>query len=429
MKTKNIYILLLLLVGVFSSCKEDLTDTGEPYFNFKDVTEASSPTGLDVDYAGNTTGQQYVIRSNRSWKIVAATENDWVKFFPNEGDDDGIVKLIVSENKTFVDRQMLFTYIVDGEEQPVVFTVNQGKATPYLTVSDIAGKNINQTAQSFDINVKANVAYTFSSDASWLTLTNSVKGVSSTTLSFAATVNENLTSRTGNVSFVCAEFPALNVTLKVVQEGKGEGTVVFFENFDWLAFANTNHVFWDATNPKRFDLWTQTEWDHGWTSTPNAGSSNQPLLYATLGAAKLGKTSYGGDLISPKLANIVGTQNVLVKFKAVPYMTNTGTKDGNSLVISVIGGGTPSQTNFTIDNWPTYPAFSAAATTDALKMAEHEAYCAAFWNEPGTERSFTITGATANTQIRFLGGAMDLTTAVPNKNRMFLDDIKVLIPN
>jgi len=99
MKTKNIYILLLMVVAAFSSCKEDLTDTGEPYFALKDATEATSPTGLSIDYAGNKTGQQYVIRSNRSWKIVAASENDWVKFFPNEGDDDGIVRLIVSENK------------------------------------------------------------------------------------------------------------------------------------------------------------------------------------------------------------------------------------------------------------------------------------------------------------------------------------------
>lgn len=411
MKTKNIYILLLLLVGVFSSCKEDLGDTGEPYFNFKDVTEASSPTGLDVDYAGNTTGQQYVIRSNRSWKIVAATENDWVKFFPNEGDDDGIVKLIVSENKTFVDRQMLFTYIVDGEEQPVVFTVNQGKATPYITVSDIAGKNINQTAQSFDINVKANVAYTFSSDADWLTLTNSVKGVSSTTLSFAATANENLDSRTGNISFVCAEHPEANVTLVVKQEGKSEGTVVLFEDFSWLAYGSP--IFYTTTGETGFASWTALEQGRGWTSTLNSGSGDKPL-YARQGFVKLGKTAYGGDLISPKLSALVGTQNLLVKFKAVPYKTAAGTKDDNILVVSVIGPGTVSPSTFTIDNWPDYTA---------------DPTCTAIWADIATQRSFTITGATSETQIKFLGRDYLLTGVGAGKNRIFLDDIKVLIPN
>ncbi|MCK7536499.1 MAG: hypothetical protein MZV63_38735 [Marinilabiliales bacterium] len=47
--------------------------------------------------------------------------------------------------------------------------------------------------------------------------------------------------------------------------------------------------------------------------------------YARQGSVKLGKTGYGGDLISPALSKLVGTVNVRVTFKAIPYMTAAGT--------------------------------------------------------------------------------------------------------
>ena len=101
-------------------------------------------------------------------------------------------------------------------------------------------------------------------------------------------------------------------------------------------------------------------------------------------------------------------------------MTAAGTVDDNKLIVSVIGPGTVSQSEFIIDNWPVYPADAEAATD----------YCIGMWSAPEATRTFTITGATAETQIVFLGNAYDLrlTPERPiNKNRIFLDDIKVEI--
>ena len=162
------------------------------------------------------------------------------------------------------------------------------------------------------------------------------------------------------------------------------------------------------------DVWTDAEKAKGWTSTPNPGSSNQPLVYARTGFIKLGKTGYGGDIITPKLSALTAPTNLLVKFKAVPYMTAAGTKDDNILRISVDGPGTVSISEFTIDNWPNYAS---------------DPTCTTIWEENATERSFTITGATAETQIKFLGGGFALVGVGAGKNRIFLDDIKVLIPN
>lgn len=412
MKTTKLFILILLAFAGFTSCDKKLDETGDPYFLFKDVTEQTSPTGYTIGYIGNTTGQKYIIRSNQSWKIIEQSENSWVKFFPNEGDADGIVKVIVQQNKTFVDRSMQFAFVVDGVEQPVLFTVTQDKATPYITISDIvAGKNINQTAQDFTVTVAANVAYTYASNASWLTYKSTTVGASSTSLVFSATSNENTTSRTANIAFTCAQFPNLNASLVVKQEGKSEGTIVLFEDFNWLTYGNA--VFYTTTGETRYDSWTTTEKAKGWTTTVNPFYNNV-ALYSRPGFVKIGLTSYGGDLISPKLTAITGTKNLLVKFKAVPYMTAAGTKDDNILKVSVLGPGTVGTATFTIDNWPNY-------ATDPT--------CTAIWAALGTERSFTITGATSETQIKFLGQDYQLTGVGAGKNRVFLDDIKVLIPN
>jgi len=419
MKKGFIYILLLMVVAVFTSCdKESSQDTGEPYFNFTDATEATSPTGYDVAYAGNTAGQKFVIRSNRAWKIVADSEDTWVKFFPNEGDEDGIVKVIVDQNKTFVSREMHFTFVVDGEEQPVLFTVTQAQATPFLTISDNAGnsinkKDINQLEQTFTVNVKANVTYTYVSDSEWLTIGGENVGSTSTDISFAATANNEINQRVGHINFTCAQFPNLNTSFTVTQEGKGEGTIVLFDDFAWSTYSNT--IFPNTTDAKRYESWTSDEKAKGWSTTPNTFSNNEPLLYACYGFMKVGKTSYGGDLISPKLSNLsAGSHNVLVKFKAVPYQTAAGTQDDNYLKISVVGPGTVSVSQFVIDNWPDYTA---------------DPTCTVIWSQPNTERSFTITGATSETQIKFLGGDYNLKGVGKGKNRIFLDDIKVMIPN
>jgi hypothetical protein len=395
----------LISVGLITSCKNnDEENSGDPYFNIE-----GNPTGLTVDTKAKT--QSYVVRSNRPWQVVAQSEVTWVKVFPAEGDDDGIFQIIVNENTTFDPRTMKFAFVVDGKEQPVLFTVNQDKAIPFLTISDIAGKNINTTAQDVKINVKANVVYTYSSNASWLAFKKADVGTTGTDLTFAAEVNTNTTSRTANVTFVCAQFPALNATLVVKQEGKSEGTIVLFEDFSWLNYGSP--IFYTTTNETRFDSWTDTEKAKGWTTSVNT-FYKFVALYARTGFVKLGLTSYGGDLISPKLSAVVGTKNLLVKFKAVPYMTAAGTKDDNTLVVSVIGPGTVSTSSFTIDNWPNY-------ATDAT--------CTAIWADIATERSFTITGATSETQIKFLGKDYQLTGVGAGKNRIFLDDIKVLIPN
>lgn len=391
--------LFLLSAFLLTSCEDEVVPE-DPYFNIE-----GDPTGLSVTKAAKT--QSYVVRSNRPWQILDKEEADWVRTFPEEGDADGIFKIIISENQTFDARTMNFTFVVDGKEQPVLFRVDQAGNVPYITVP--ATVTIPSAGGDVTINVTSNVTWSYSlSDDTWLT----EKAVTTTKITLTALENTSIDPREVIMTLTAVDYPAVTQTVTVKQS---PGTIVLEESFSWLAYGSP--VFYTTTGETRYDLWTQEQKDKGWTSTVNTvtGSGTTPLCYARQGFVKLGKTTYGGDLISPVLAKLTGTQNLLVTYKAVPYMTAAGVMDDNILNISIIGPGTISQSKFIIDNWPVYPT------------SEVEAYCIALWNAPAATRTFTITGATAETQIKFLGGDYALSGVGAGKNRIFLDDIKVEI--
>ncbi len=393
--------LFLLPLFLLSSCKEDPIQE-DPFFTIE-----GDPTGLTVSKATKT--QAYVVRSNRSWQILNKENADWVKAFPEKGDADGIFKIIVSANETFDTRTANFAFVVDGEEQPVLFRVEQEGNMPYINLPDAI--SIPAAGGEFSVDIVSNVAWGAAlSDFSWLQET----AVTTQKITFVAEENTSIDERSTTLTLTAVEFP--DVTASVVMT-QSPGTVVLEEDFSWLAYGSP--VFYTTTGETRIDNWTQEQKDRGWTSSVNTttGSGTTPLLYARQGFVKVGKTGYGGDLISPPLSKLVGTQTLTVTFKAIPYMTATGTMDDNILNVSVIGPGTVSQGQFIIDNWPVWPA-DAGAVTD---------YCIGLWNAPEATRTFTITGATAETQIKFLGYDYYLVGVGAGKNRIFIDDIKVEI--
>jgi hypothetical protein len=403
MKNTVLIILPLLLLSLFllPSCEKKV-EQEDPYFSIE-----GSPTGLTVSKSGKT--ESYVVRSNRPWEIVNKDGADWVKTFPEKGEDDGIFKIIVSENPTFDTRIMNFAFVVDGEEQPVLFRVEQEGNVPYITLPDEV--SIPAAGGDFSVDIVSNVVWTYSlSNDNWLT----EQSVSSDKITFTAEENTSIDPRDVTLTVTATAFPSVVETVVLTQS---PGTVVLEEDFSWLAYGSA--VFYTTTGETRYDNWTQEQKDMGWVSEPSTvdGSGYTPLCYARQGFVKLGKTGYGGDLISPALSKIEGTVDLEVTFKAVPYMTAAGTKDDNILNISIIGPGTISQSQFIIDNWPEYPADAGAV----------EAYCMGMWSAPEATRTFSITGATADTKIKFLGGDYALVGVGAGKNRIFLDDIKVEI--
>lgn len=397
---------LLLLLALFSltfsltSCNDDdTTFSGEPYFMIEE-----NPTGLAVGVSGVT--KSYVVRSNRPWQIVPQGATDWARTFPDEGNDDGIFKIIIAENDTFDPRTINFSFVVDGKEQPLLFRVDQEANVPYITIDDQEkGIGVPSAQGEVNIGVKANVDWVYTlQDTSWL----SELSVSEDGIQLVADRNTS-EERSTKVTVSSADHPGLEQIIIITQSA---GNIILEENFSWLTYGNT--IFYTTTGEKRMDSWTVDELARGWTSTENEFSSGQQIVYARPGFVKLGKTGVGGDLISPALSSLEETTNVRVTFKAVPYQTKGGTRDDNTLLVSVIGAGTTSVSSLTINNWPDYDV---------------DPECTEVWQDATAKYEFTITGADAGTQIKLLGGDYNLVGVGAGKNRIFIDDIKVEIIN
>ncbi len=388
-------IVSMIAASIFflQSCKEDDNQTGTPFFNIE-----GDPSGLTADINGKT--ESYVVRSNRPWKIVAKEENvDWVKVFPNEGDDDGIFKIIVSGNEGFTSREANFAFVVDGVEQPVLFRVEQDANTPYITLP--AKVVIPSAGGSFDVAVTSNIAWNYSYDnATWL------GGGSKTDNKITLTAERNqLDARSVVLTVTAVDYPGVSQTVTLEQSS---GSVILEEHFDWLAYGSAV-TYLNTPAEKRYDSWTDEEKAKGWTVQLLA-ADNTPLLYSRPGFVKLGKGSYGGDIVSPKLSAIAGTVNLKVTFKAAAYISAGGTIDPHILNVEVLGGGTASKSSFDVDNIPNSEAQDNAGIVNNI-WSDDRAY------------TFNVTGATADTQIRFVSSI----TAGGITNRFFLDDIKVEI--
>ncbi|MDD2330530.1 MAG: BACON domain-containing carbohydrate-binding protein [Bacteroidales bacterium] len=402
-KAALLLLALCISTALFTSCKNEVDiETGDPYFFIE-----GEPTGLSVGVKGTTSKVSYVVRSNRPWKIVPDHEVDWARAFPDEGEDDGIFEIIVNENMTFDLRTVNFSFVVDGEEQSLLYRIDQEKNVPFIEIID-AEKGIGIPAVGGEVTISLNTnvdwEYTISNE-SWLT------ELEKTATQLKLTAGRNFDrKRSVTLTVTSPSIPELSEDLVLTQSS---GSVILEEDFSWLNYGNV--IPYEYSGEKRFDSWTDEEKNKGWESTPSEFSSNQQLVYARPGFVKLGKTNYGGDLISPKL-DLESTSNVKVTFKAAAYISAGGNIDDKVLNISVLGAGEASISELIIDNIPNSRAEDEAGVVNDI------------W-DPERAYSFTITGATSQTQIRFLGGAFDLRGIGQGKNRIFLDDIKVEIIN
>lgn len=388
-------ILMLCLIA-FSSCSNDDENTEAPYFSIE-----GNPTRLSTDIKG--TEEKYVVRAHGSWKVVPQAEADWVRAFPDKGEDDGIFRFIVKENLNFVNRSIDFKFFVNGEEQPILFTIDQEKNIPFLEVEGRTEISALSDEQTITIPIKANVDWTYSfGDVQWL---GKQEG-SDAEIKVLIKKNKG-PERTATISISSAQYPDLSKEVKIIQSS---GNVVLEENFNWLTYGTK--IPYETDGEKRFDLWTAEEQAKGWTSTPNEATKGEPLLYSRKGFVKLGKTGYGGDLISPKLEAIEGSATIKVTFKAAGYVSAGGTKDDNLLRVSTIGPGQTDVSEFKIDNYPNNAKEDEQGIDNDI------------W-DPARAFIFMVTGATAETQIKFLSNMYELKGVGKGKNRIFIDDIKV----
>jgi hypothetical protein len=315
-------------------------------------------------------------------------------------------------------------FSVDGHLQNTVLKIEQAAAAsggeqtdPHLYLED-APTNLDIAKDNFSARymLRASGSWKIQTEdiADWVTISPMEgAGDSPITLTISKNVDPN---RSTSLLFFLNDVQQ-PLSLPINQAGitpQVSGDIVFSEDFNWLNYGS--RIFNATTGETRMGSWTATELAKGWTGTiPPAGiGSTYVSTYARPGFVKLGRTNYGADIISPKLEEVQGTKNLVVTFKAVRYAAG----DHYLLTVGVNGPGTVDVSTFNIMN--------------IASPNNTEAGCEAAWLDPEAVYSFVINGATAETQVWFMGGDFDQRSDPASGwpktvNRIFLDDIIVKV--
>src|SRR5690625_4424476 len=375
----NVIIVFFIFLA---ACNKD--DGNNASFEIK-----GHPTVLEVPREGLT--ESYNVQSDGNWEIRLLEDADWVNVDPVKGSGNGSFTIEVDNNKTSTERELTLAFRVNGRFQDYLLNIKQDSMVveegqeiqPFVRI-DIDSNELKVPQQRFEerfiLRAKGEWKIEWDEEeADWLVI-DPVEGVGDASFNISMEENSGFEDREVDLQFYLNGV-LNNYAFQIIQEGQPQNEIVILEeNFDWLAYGSA--VFYTTSGEKRFDSWTQEDYDEGWTSSLNP-VTNDPPLYARDGFVKLGRTNYGADLISPKLTEISGTADLIVEFKAVPYQTKAGTRDDNILKVGVVGPGEVSEEEFVIDNWPNYT---------------EDPDCILIWKEPETKRSFRVTGATSDTR-------------------------------
>ncbi len=179
-------------------------------------------------------GEIFTIRSNRSWRIVSQeSEYDWVKPFPESGEDDGHLTFLIDRNNDQNNaREAYFKVILnDGtndQELSGMFIIKQDKCVDFLKTSVAKLEVYKEGSNQTNVKITSNVDWTYElvPDASygtdnldWITVLNEDEPLEKTfTLQFA--FEENVQNIRGAILKInSTTHPDLNKELPVTQYG------------------------------------------------------------------------------------------------------------------------------------------------------------------------------------------------------------------
>lgn len=413
MKIKNIFLSALTLICLlgFSGCKDNDDPVGDPYLTFENIEGT-----INVSKAGITQAKRkaVTVRSNSAWKVALENPDDasWLHFFIDEGEDDGLIYYWVDKNTTFDQREGKITLSDNGKVLNSLDIVQEADV-PNITVKDGSnGFTIAPEGSVLKVAVDANITWkaTLTPEVSWARITNVTED------SIFVTIDKNEEDeRTVNLSLVGeGEHSGVSTTALITQKDE---SLIFTDNFSWLQEGDEKPTY--ETPEIRIDLWNDAEKAMGWQSLAT-------LAYGGRGYVKLGKTNYNGDILSPALTKLKKPTNVKVTFQSMGYVSAGGVKDASVVKVGVVGPGEVNGDDVkTISiNGATYRCVRFVNTVfpNSEKNENGEDYDP--WAQPGSYHSFTITGATAETKIIFVGG--DNWNKVKGKNRVFLKSVEVV---
>lgn len=397
-----------------TACSDD--SDGDKYFTVETDTQI-----VTVPSSGISKSKRVgvTLRSNRQWKVGLENEADaeWVHFFADEGEDDGIFRYWVDRNRSFTSRTATVTFTVDGQLEDTRMVIQQEAEVPTVVIANAGdGYRMLATGGTLKIEVSHNVEWTaqLSPDVTWAR----IDSCGTDTVYISMDKNDD---DTRTVTLRCQGTGEYTSCLSTTDLTQADAGIYLNERFDWLQEGIEDYYY---NYPEQsITKWTDDELSHGWTTS---GVS----LYGGRGYIKLGKTNYAGDALSPKLSNIEGTADITVSLKCIGYVSKGGAKDDGVLRVMIVGPGEiTGQDLVDMDvNGKTYKAATLEVTVfpNSSKNENGEGYDP--WAQDGASFSLNVKGATADTQLLFVGGvawAGGLKGQGQGKNRLLIDDIRV----
>lgn len=398
---------LICLLG-FSGCKDNDDPVGDPYLTFENIEGT-----INVSKAGITQAKRkaVTVRSNSAWKVALENPDDasWLHFFIDEGEDDGLIYYWVDKNTTFDQREGKITLSDNGKVLNSLDIVQEADV-PNITVKDGSnGFTIAPEGSVLKLAIEANINWkaSLTPDVEWAHITNVTED------SVFVTIDKNEEDeRTVTLALTGeGEYANVNSTTLITQKDE---SLIYNDDLNWLQEGEDKPTY--ETPEVKIEKW---EKDMGWTSYSS-------WAYGGHGYIKLGKTNYNGDIVSPALTKLKKPTDVKVTFQSMGYISKTGVKDASIVKVGVIGPGEVNgdEVNSISINGTAYRCVKFVNTVFPNSENNENGEDYDPWAQPGSYHSFTITGATAETKIIFVGG--DNWNKVKGKNRVFLKSVEVV---
>lgn len=398
---------LICLLG-FSGCKDNDDPVGDPYLTFENIEGT-----INVSKAGITQAKRkaVTVRSNSAWKVALENPDDasWLHFFIDEGEDDGLIYYWVDKNTTFDQREGKITLSDNGKVLNSLDIVQEADV-PTISIKDGASDyTITPEGSVLKLAIEANISWkaSLTPDVEWAHITNVTED------SVFVTIDKNEEDeRTVTLTLTGeGEYANVNSTTLITQKDE---SLIYNDDLNWLQEGEDKPTY--ETPEVKIEKW---EKDMGWTSYSS-------WAYGGHGYIKLGKTNYNGDIVSPALTKLKKPTDVKVTFQSMGYVSKTGVKDASIVKVGVIGPGEVNgdEVNSISINGTAYRCVKFVNTVFPNSENNENGEDYDPWAQPGSYHSFTITGATAETKIIFVGG--DNWNKVKGKNRVYLKSVEVV---
>ena len=313
---------------------------------------------------------------------------------------------------------------------PVIQSAAGQDVDPMISI-DGNSRSINYKGQTVKVKVQTTIDYTVSSDVDWISLTPETKTLiqkDEVTLYILENASETET-RTGHVTFGNEELGLQ--TVLTVEQGVHPGVPAIFEDdFSWLAPFNAQYA---DLNPGK-KIGDTVGSDGSDSNAPNAYTTapfnteefaaafaekgyvdlypDNKVIYPQDEYLKFCKTKAKGNTgLELNLGKYIeGTQNLDLSFDFCMMVQGSGTIDGGTMTVVIVGDGTFAD---------------GTKRADFTTVQETGHY---LWNKAKA----TILGATSNTKLDFVNGNVikddgtyDFTTNF-GAGRFFLDNILVV---